>query len=208
MAPPVSGSSASFSCSKMARSARGNQLRFLHSATISGRVLDSHGDPATYIAVTLLKLGRDFGERALVRYRVANSNDRGEYRLDDVAPGQYYLHADPSLGFASADHFVPQYPGRRAAIRGRPRAPHHPRRRKYRGVRFSHDLGAQRPYPRKGHRSAGEVGGADGIEIMISPADEYVENLWGLPQTAESSRLRVQLRYAAAPVQNRRHHPG
>jgi hypothetical protein len=80
----------------------GVKLRFLHSATISGRILDPHGDPATNIRVTLLKPGRNLGERVLVYYLGATTNDRGEYRFDDVAPGQYYLHAQqpPELGGA------------------------------------------------------------------------------------------------------------
>ncbi len=164
---------------------QGVKLRFLHSASISGRVVDSHGDPATYIAVTLLKPGRDLGERTLVRYRAANSNDRGEYRLDDVVPGQYYLHADPSLGFASADHFVPQFLGgardskdaRILTIRGG---------ENIEGIDFHmtsepdiHIHGRVTGVPEKLQR-------APGIEIMISPADEYVENLWGLPVIAKA----------------------
>lgn len=160
----------------------GVKLRFLHSATISGRVVDSRGDPATYIAVTLLKLGRDLGERALVRYRVANSNDRGEYRLDDVAPGQYYLHADTNLGFASADHFVPQFLGgaqdsreaRLLTIQGG---------ENIEGFDF-HMI--SEPNVHIHGRVTGAPEGAGGIEIVISPADEYVENLWGLPQTAKA----------------------
>ncbi len=163
----------------------GIKLRFLHSATISGRVLDSHGDPATYVAVTLIKLGRDLGERALVRYRVANSDDRGEYRLDDVAPGQYYLHADPSLGFASADHFVPQFlGGARDSKDSRILTVHGGENLEGFDFHMSsepnvHIHGRVTGVPKT-------VGGADGIEVMISPADEYVENLWGLPERAET----------------------
>jgi hypothetical protein len=89
----------------------GVKLRFLHSATISGRVLDPHGDPATEIAVTLLSLGRNLGERALVRYRATQSNDRGEYRLDGVAPGQYYLHAEQHPMLGGAEPLSPQFLG-------------------------------------------------------------------------------------------------
>jgi hypothetical protein len=89
----------------------GVKLRFLHSASISGRVLDPHGDPATDIAVTLLSLGRNLGERALVRYRVTQSNDRGDYRLDGVAPGQYYLHAEQHIMRGGAEPLSPQFQG-------------------------------------------------------------------------------------------------
>jgi hypothetical protein len=78
----------------------GVKLRFLHSATISGRVLDPHGDPSANGVVTLLRPGRNLGERVLVRYQSATTNDRGEYQFDDVVPGQYCLHAQqpPELG--------------------------------------------------------------------------------------------------------------
>jgi len=76
----------------------GVKLRFLHSATISGRALDPHGDPAMGVSVTLLKPDRYLGERVLLPYRGASTNDRGEYRLDDIVPGQYYLRARQRYG--------------------------------------------------------------------------------------------------------------
>jgi hypothetical protein len=81
----------------------GVKLRFLHSATISGRVLKPHGDPAANVLVTLLGPGRNLGERVLVQYRGDSTNDRGEYRFDEVAPGQYCIHAQqpPEFGAAS-----------------------------------------------------------------------------------------------------------
>ena len=45
----------------------GVKLRFLHSATISGRVLDARGDPAVEALVTLLRPGRNLGERVLLK---------------------------------------------------------------------------------------------------------------------------------------------
>src|ERR1700691_3623257 len=89
----------------------GVKLRFLHSATISGRVLDSHGDPVSNVSVTLLSPGRNLGERALVRYRATQTNDRGEYRLNDIAPGQFYLHAEQRMERAGAEPLVQQFLG-------------------------------------------------------------------------------------------------
>jgi Carboxypeptidase regulatory-like domain len=89
----------------------GIKLRFLHSATISGRVLDPHGDPALHVAVTLLRPGRNLGERVLVSYRGATTNDRGQYRLDDIAPGQYCIHAQQPPEFGAAEPLTPQFFG-------------------------------------------------------------------------------------------------
>jgi hypothetical protein len=89
----------------------GVKLRFLHSATISGRVLDPHSDPAIHLVVTLLSPGHNLGERVLVHYREGSTNDRGEYRFDDVAPGQYYLHAQQPPEFGGAESLVQQFLG-------------------------------------------------------------------------------------------------
>jgi hypothetical protein len=73
----------------------GVTLRFVRSAAISGRVLDSAGDPASGMIVTLLIPTHNPGGRVLTRYRRAEADDHGDYRIDGVAPGQYYLHASP-----------------------------------------------------------------------------------------------------------------
>lgn len=69
----------------------GLKLRFIHTGSISGKVLDADGDPVVGVAITLMRAGRSLGERVLVNYRGgASTNDRGEYRIASVDPGQYY----------------------------------------------------------------------------------------------------------------------
>jgi protocatechuate 3,4-dioxygenase beta subunit len=76
---------------------RGNiTLRFLHSASISGHVYDSDGEPVADVAVNLLRQGRNLGAPILTNYRNATTDDRGEYRISSIDPGQYYLHTAPS----------------------------------------------------------------------------------------------------------------
>ena len=160
----------------------GVELRFLHSATIAGRVLDPHGDPATDVAVTLLKPGRNLGERVLARYRGVSTNDRGEYRLDDIAPGQYYLHAEQPAELAGTEPLAQQFLG---------------------GARESKDSailnihGGENPTGVDFHMTSepgvpvhGQVTGlpdtgnnAEAITIMLWQADEYVETYTGTPQT-------------------------
>lgn len=71
----------------------GLKLRFVHASSISGRVVDSDGDPVSGATVALYRPGRNLGERILVRANNAQSNDRGEYKFNNVQPGHYYLSA-------------------------------------------------------------------------------------------------------------------
>jgi hypothetical protein len=72
------------------------KLRFLRSSTIAGRVVDADGDPVPGANVTMLRQGRTLGEKALVNYMAASTNDRGEYRISDAAPGEYFLRCNPN----------------------------------------------------------------------------------------------------------------
>src|SRR5580658_4632792 len=76
---------------------RGNiTLRFLHSASISGHVYDSDGETVADVTVNLLRQGRNLGAPILTNYRNATTDDRGEYHISSIDPGQYYLHTAPS----------------------------------------------------------------------------------------------------------------
>jgi protocatechuate 3,4-dioxygenase beta subunit len=68
----------------------GVTLRFIHSASISGRVVDTDGDPIAGTGVSLMRMGRNMGERVPMNYRMASTNDRGEYRITNIDPGEYY----------------------------------------------------------------------------------------------------------------------
>jgi len=77
-------------------SRQGLKLRFVHTASITGHVLDSDGDPLPFSNVTLLRPGRNLGERVLVQAGAGSTDDRGEYKISNINPGQYYLRADPN----------------------------------------------------------------------------------------------------------------
>ncbi len=61
--------------------------------------------------MTLLSPRRNLGVRVLVRYQSATTDDRGEYRFDDVAPGQYCIHAQQPPEFAGAEPLTSQFLG-------------------------------------------------------------------------------------------------
>ncbi len=74
----------------------GITLLFLRSSSISGHVVDPDGDPIPNASVNLLRSGRNLGERVLTNFRGANTDDRGEYKITGVDPGEYYLRCSPN----------------------------------------------------------------------------------------------------------------
>jgi hypothetical protein len=63
-------------------------------ATISGRILDGNRRPASAIQVGAYRVGYQLGHRVLNQVgTVAQSDDRGEYRLFWYPPGEYYIHS-------------------------------------------------------------------------------------------------------------------
>ncbi len=89
------------------------KLRILRSGSISGHVVDADGDPVPAVFVILLRAGRNLGERTLINYRGDSTNDRGEYKITEVDPGEYYVHAEPTnqrnRQAPNADIIVSQY---------------------------------------------------------------------------------------------------
>jgi protocatechuate 3,4-dioxygenase beta subunit len=68
---------------------------------ISGRVLDEGGEPIAAVAVEALTFSYSRSGRALRATRTAATNDRGEYRLFDLAPGRWYLEVSKYTGTPS-----------------------------------------------------------------------------------------------------------
>jgi protocatechuate 3,4-dioxygenase beta subunit len=91
------------------------KLRFLHSGSISGRVVDPDGDPVVGANVSMLRAGRNLGERILTNFQGAATNDRGEYKFTGIDPGEYYLRCVANIqgrmGVVSQPILVPQYFG-------------------------------------------------------------------------------------------------
>jgi hypothetical protein len=73
------------------------KLRFLRSGTISGTVFDPDGDPVAGVTVTLLRPDRRLGERILTNINGIGTNDRGEYKLTGLDPGEYYVRCIPNM---------------------------------------------------------------------------------------------------------------
>ncbi len=88
-------------------------LRLIRACSVSGRVLDASGRPASGIKV--LALARRFaggGVRLLAEGPPAFSDDRGMYRLYGLPPGRYTVAAVPEGEQEGAVSFAPlYYPG-------------------------------------------------------------------------------------------------
>jgi hypothetical protein len=66
-------------------------LRLTPTGVIAGRVLDPDSDPISGAQVEALQYGYVSGVKTLEVRRNIRSDDRGEYRLFGLFPGQYYL---------------------------------------------------------------------------------------------------------------------
>jgi protocatechuate 3,4-dioxygenase beta subunit len=89
-------------------------LRFLRSASVSGRVLGPDGDPVSGIRVNLLRASRSLGDLVLMNYRGAMTDDRGEYKIASVDQGEYYLHCAPQqfrMGGGTLERMASQFLG-------------------------------------------------------------------------------------------------
>jgi len=80
-------------------------LRLVPFGAISGRVLDENGDPIPGAAVEALRYAYSRYRKVWRTVQTATTNDRGEYRLFNLAPGRWYLEVTRYLG-------IPPVPGR------------------------------------------------------------------------------------------------
>jgi protocatechuate 3,4-dioxygenase beta subunit len=66
-------------------------IRMSPAAAVSGRILDSHGDPVEHVEVTILRAGESGSPPGSAR-----TNDLGEFRIPRLRAGNYLLLAVPS----------------------------------------------------------------------------------------------------------------
>jgi len=73
------------------------KVSLLPGGTISGRVLDSTGKLMSDATVEVLRPSYQNGVTSWVAYSIKSTDDRGEYRLYRLPPGEYYLGVSPRL---------------------------------------------------------------------------------------------------------------
>jgi protocatechuate 3,4-dioxygenase beta subunit len=73
------------------------EFRLSRTAVIMGRVTDETGEPIAGVYMEADSAGTRMGDRFLEDpFRVAVTNDLGEYRINDLPPGSYYFSATDS----------------------------------------------------------------------------------------------------------------
>ncbi len=75
--------------------------------TISGRILDPNGRPSVGATVTAFRLAYEEGRPTLFAAKAASSNDRGEYRMFWLEPGDYFVRAEKTLAGGPARAYYP-----------------------------------------------------------------------------------------------------
>lgn len=95
---------------------KGVEIALLPDGEISGRVADEEGVPIRGCTVTAVQPGYEQNQRTLVSTAGSTgTNDKGEYRVNNLAPGHYYLFARCYAELPAAHPLLP---------RGDPRTPH------------------------------------------------------------------------------------
>jgi hypothetical protein len=72
---------------------KGIQFQLPRGSVISGRVLDEDGDAMPGVMVRVMRYQYQQGERRLTPAGTAQTDDRGQYRVWGLMPGDYYVNA-------------------------------------------------------------------------------------------------------------------
>jgi hypothetical protein len=94
-----------------------HQLEFtmIPGGVISGRLTDSSSQPQSGVSISAFKVTYIYGQRRLIQAgKTAITDDRGEYRLFWLSPGEYYIQAQGPAGKGAQGSSIPvlnYYPG-------------------------------------------------------------------------------------------------
>lgn len=73
---------------------KGIEIALTPQGVISGRVVDEDGDPLPHVSVGVMQQRTGGGRRQLQRSQTSGGNDKGEFRIANLAPGKYLLAAE------------------------------------------------------------------------------------------------------------------
>jgi hypothetical protein len=66
-------------------------VRLIPQGIVGGRILDEDGEPMEGVGVSLLRPQSIMGQRRFMGQGGNQTNDKGEFRITNVAPGKYYV---------------------------------------------------------------------------------------------------------------------
>lgn len=85
-------------------------LKISPTSAIRGRVVDEDGEPMSDVAVRALRYVYFMRSKRLTQIGYSQTDDRGEYRIGDLRPGQYYVLASPESTVApSGMRYMPNF---------------------------------------------------------------------------------------------------
>ncbi len=92
---------------------KGITLKLTKQAIITGRVVDAEGEPLAGVRIQCLRwttMGQN-GQRVLTPQSSSGTDDKGEYRIFGIPPGQYIVSADasPLMPQQTADAYVTHF---------------------------------------------------------------------------------------------------
>ena len=82
-------------------------LSMVRGGTISGRILDPSGRPSVAVSVSAARVFYQDGRPSMGPAKSAMSDDRGEYRLYWLEPGEYFVLAEKTLSNGSVRSYFP-----------------------------------------------------------------------------------------------------
>jgi protocatechuate 3,4-dioxygenase beta subunit len=87
------------------------KLKLIPYGVIAGTIRDTDGEPLAGAYVSVSRLSYEFGKPRLESYTGAETDDLGQYRIRDLAPGKYYVGARPNAEpGAKVDHSAGKAP--------------------------------------------------------------------------------------------------
>jgi hypothetical protein len=98
------------------RSTTSASLTMIQGGTISGRILDPMGRPAATATVSAVRQVYQDGRPMLGSVKTSTANDRGEYRLFWLEPGEYLVMAEKTLPTGPSRGYFPGSDDGRLAV--------------------------------------------------------------------------------------------
>ena len=92
-------------------------FQMVPAGTITGRIYDVFGEPVPYVSVAAMQPQvRPDGQEAFATVQTDTTNDRGEYRLFWLTPGEYFISASTSVSGIGGISMGGNAAGRRISI--------------------------------------------------------------------------------------------